>query len=198
MKSDTDTRSYAMGARQVAKDATREVILRAAIDAFMAERSFDITLPSVATRAGVTVKTVLRHFGNREALIDAAWSQAYRDIVDERTPPAGDSDEALRVLIAHYDSRGEVVLAMLANEHDPRAARANSTGRLAHRAWVQDVFEARLPAGASARSRVVDVLVVATDVYAWKLLRLDRGLSADDVHDRFALMTDALLAEASA
>jgi hypothetical protein len=37
---------------------------------------------------------------------------------------------------------------------------------------------------------------VATDVYAWKMLRLDRGLSVDDVADRMGLMTEALLAEA--
>jgi hypothetical protein len=43
---------------------------------------------------------------------------------------------------------------------------------------------------------LVDVLVVATDVYAWKLLRLDRGLSVDDVTDRMLLMTEAVLAQA--
>ena len=47
----------------------------------------------------------------------------------------------------------------------------------------------------TTRCRLVDVLVVATDVYAWKLLRLDRGLSVDDVADRMLLMTEALLAE---
>ena len=54
----------------------------------MAERSFAITLPAVAERADVTVKTVLRHFGNRDALIEAAWSRAYQDVVAERTPPS--------------------------------------------------------------------------------------------------------------
>jgi hypothetical protein len=42
--------------------------------------------------------------------------------------------------------------------------------------------------------RLIDVLVVATDVYAWKLMRLDRGLSVDEVRDRMLFMTDALLA----
>ena len=70
----------------------------------------------------------------------------------------------------------------------------NSAGRLAHREWVEEVFAGRLPERTAARSRLIDVLVVATDVYAWKLLRLDRGLSVDDVHDRMLLMTEALLA----
>jgi hypothetical protein len=36
--------------------------------------------------------------------------------------------------------------------------------------------------------------VVATDVYTWKLLRHDRGLSVGEVADRMLLMTEALLA----
>jgi len=51
-----------------------------------------------------------------------------------------------------------------------------------------------LPAEAVERSRLIDALVVATDVYAWKLLRRDRGLSVDEVRDRMLLMTSALLA----
>ena len=111
----------------------------------MAERSFAITLPAVAERADVTVKTVLRHFGSRDALIDAAWSQAYDEVMAERNPPPGDPDAALKVLIAHYERRGDMALAMLADENDPRAARMNSAGRLAHREWVEEVFADRLP-----------------------------------------------------
>ncbi|OBK70559.1 TetR/AcrR family transcriptional regulator [Mycobacterium sp. 1274761.0] len=190
------TRTYDMGARQQAKNATRDAIIRAAIDTFMAERSFEITLPSVAERADVSVKTVLRHFGSRDALIDAAWLQAYADVMAERTPPPDDPDAALRVLIAHYERLGEMGLAMLANESDHRAQQMNHAGRLAHRQWVEDVFASRLPQSPEARARCIDVLVVATDVYCWKLLRLDRALSVDEVHDRMSLMTDAVLASA--
>ncbi|MGB8384530.1 MAG: TetR/AcrR family transcriptional regulator, partial [Dermatophilaceae bacterium] len=103
------SRKYDMGARQQAKTATRDAIIKAAVDTFMAERSFAITLPAVAERADVTVKTVLRHFGSRDALVDAAWSRAYDDVMAERTPPSEDPDDALNVLIAHYERRGDVV-----------------------------------------------------------------------------------------
>ena len=191
---DMKKRTYDMGTRQQAKDSTRDAIVRATIDAFMAERSFAITLPTIAERAKVTVKTVLRHFGSREAVIEAAWAQAYDEVMAERTPPPGDLEGALKVLIAHYERRGSIGLVMLADENDPRAVRMNSAGRLAHREWVEEVFADRLPEQAAPRTRLVDVLVVATDLYAWKLLRIDRGLSVDDVHDRMLLMTEALLA----
>src|SRR4029078_7238791 len=126
---DMKSRKYDMGARQQAKSATRDVIVRAAIDTFMAERSFAITLPAVAERAQVTVKTVLRHFGSRDGLVDAAWSPAYDEVMAERVPPHGDPEAALSVLIAHYERRGGVVLTMLADESDPRAARMNNAGR---------------------------------------------------------------------
>jgi AcrR family transcriptional regulator len=193
---DMKSRNYDMGARQQAKAETRDGIIKATIDTIMAEQTFAVTLPAVAERADVTVKTVLRHFGNREALIDAAWSHGWDDVMAERTPPFDDADAALRVLIAHYERRGEMVLTMLADENEPRAREMTDAGRLAHREWVEEVFAGGLPEGTNARCRLIDVLVVATDVYAWKLLRLDRGLSVDDVHDRMCLMTEALLAGA--
>lgn len=191
---DMNMRTYDMRARQLAKDATRDAIINAAIDAFEAERSFSITLPAVAERADVTVKTVLRHFGSRDALIDAAWQRLFDDIRAEREPPPDDPAAALKVLIEHYERRGTMVLATLAQEDkDPRAQRMNSAGRRGHRAWVKHVFGTRLPEQPAERSRLVDMLVVATDVYTWKLLRHDRGLSVGDVCDRMFLMTEALL-----
>jgi AcrR family transcriptional regulator len=192
---DMKTRTYDMRTRQQAKDATRDAIINAAIDTFQAERTFSITLPAVADRADVTVKTVLRHFGSRDALIDVAWQRLFDEIRAEREPPPDDPATALNVLIEHYERRGTMVLTTLASEdNDRRARRMNSAGRAGHRAWVEQVFSARLPEHPAERSRVIDVLVVATDVYAWKLLRHDRGLSVGDVADRMLLMTEALLA----
>jgi AcrR family transcriptional regulator len=196
---DMNKRTYAMRARGVAKAATREAAIQAAIDTFMAQRSFAITLGPVAERAGVTVKTLLRHFGSRDALIEAAWSRVYRDAVAERATPPGDRGASLRVLIAHYERRGPMALGVLAEEDDdPRAQRMCDAGRVAHRAWVEEVFGACLPEERDDRCRVIDALVVATDVYSWKLLRMDRGLPVDEVHDRMHLMTEAILAAAIA
>ncbi len=192
---DMKTRQYDMSGRERAKTATRESIVRATIDCFMAERSFAVTLPAIADRAGVTVKTVLRHFGSRDALTDVACKQVYDEVMAERETALNDPAAAIRVLLDHYERRGLMVLAMLAEETEPRALQLTTAGKLIHREWVEEVFAAQLPATGDARRRLIDVLVVATDVYAWKLLRLDRGLSVDEVHDRITLMTTALLAQ---
>lgn len=192
---DMKSRKYDMSTREAAKLGTRDAIIDACVQACMAQRSFGVTLAAVAERAGVTVKTVLRHFGSRDDLLDAAFQRAYDEAIAERTSPPGDIDSALDALIAHYERLGDVVLAMLAQEDsDERARRMNATGRLTHRAWVEEVFDEHLPSDHDTRSRVVDALVVATDVYCWKILRRDRKLSVPDVRDRILLLTEAVLA----
>jgi AcrR family transcriptional regulator len=191
---DTKTRGYDMRARNEATAATRSAIVEAAIDSVVAKRSLAITLGAVAERAGVTVKTVLRHFGSREALIDATWSQVRQDVMAERTTPPGDPGRAVAVLIEHYEHRGDMVLGLLAEEeNDHRARLMCDDGRTLHRKWAQEVFDAVLPPEPVERARLIDALVVATDVYTWKLLRRDRGLTVAEVHDRMLLVIGGVL-----
>jgi len=198
IKMDTKKRTYEMRARGYAVSATRDAIVAAVIDCVAEQRSLSITLAAVAERAGVTVKTVLRHFGSRDAMIDAAWTRVYDDVVAERTTTPGDLPAALKSLISHYELRGDMMLGLLAEEDDePRAHDVCDFGRAVHRKWVDDVFSKQLPRGLAVRSRLIDSLVVVSDVYCWKLLRRDRGLSVDDVHDRMLFMCNAILFEGS-
>ena len=87
---DMKSRKYDMGARQQAKTATRDVIIKAAIDTFMAERVQRSHCPSVAERAEVTVKTVFRHFGSRDALGRGCMVAAIDEVMAERTAPPDD------------------------------------------------------------------------------------------------------------
>lgn len=192
---DTKTRRYDMRARQESTAATRNTIVDAAIDVVVAERSLGITLGAVAERAGVTVKTVLRHFGSRESLIEAAYLAVREAVLAERIPPPGDRAAAMTVLIEHYEARGDMVLGLLGEEDDdPRARLMCEGGRTLHREWVAEAFGAELPLEPRERDRIIDALVVATDVYSWKLLRRDRGLTVAEVRDRMLLMIDGILA----
>jgi hypothetical protein len=71
-----------------------------------------------------------------------------------------------------------LILNLLSQEHtNELAARAAREGRDYHRAWVLRCFGPMLePADTTA----VDALVAATDLYVWKLLRLDLGRSAEE------------------
>ena len=56
------------------------------------------------------------------------------------------------------------------------------------------MFAPYLPAAGKRQDELVDLLVVATDVYAWKLLRRDRGLSRQDTENRISSLVRAVLA----
>jgi len=187
-------RTYRMTARAQAVEQTRQAVLEAAI-ALHAERlASDISLADVAERAGVSVQTVLRHFGSREGLIEAALEQASAAVEDERRVAPGDLSGGVRAVVEHYELRGDGVLLLLAQESsEPFAARVTAHGRMVHRRWVTHTFGPLLPTG-RGREEVVDLLVVATDVYTWKLLRRDRGLSAARTRSRMEQLVRAVLA----
>ena len=179
-----------MGARARAVADTRRRILDSLI-ALAGERPFaEITLDLIAERAGVSVQTVLRRFGSRDGLFAEAMDAAMVDVEDERRTPRGDVDSAVRIVVDHYEARGRTALLMLAQEgHDDVARKATDRGRAMHRAWVRDAF-----APTTLDEAVLDLLVVATDVYTWKLLRVDRGHSRALTERRIHDLVDAVLA----
>jgi AcrR family transcriptional regulator len=181
------TRSYTMTTRAEAAEATRRRILEAAIG-LAGERPFtEITLDAVAERASVSVKTVLRQFSSRDGLLAASMDSAMKATEDERRTPPGDVAAAVRSVVDHYEHRGRTALLMLAQEdYDDFARAATERGKAMHRAWVREAF-----APLTDDEALLDLLVVATDVYAWKLLRLDRGHSRATTESR---MHDLLLA----
>jgi hypothetical protein len=79
---------------------------------------------------------------------------------------------------------------MLSQEdHDDIARKATDRGRAMHRSWVRDAF-----APTTDDEAVLDLLVVATDVYTWKLLRLDRGHTRAVTEQRILDLVQAVLA----
>jgi len=185
------TRSYTMGARAEAVQETRERI-RDAMFRLGTQRLFtDITLDDVAQEAGVSVQTILRQFGSRAALLEANIEYAVSQIAEERTVPVGDVEAAVRVICDHYETRGDIALLMLAQEHsDAQVERLAQRGREMHRDWVAEVFAPYLDDDDAS----VDLLVVATDVYTWRLLRRDRGLSRTQTERRIKQLVAAVLA----
>ena len=190
-------RSYTMTTRARGVERTRARILDAVV-ALHAERlAADIALDDVAERAGVSVQTVLRHFGSRAGLVEAAVPHAEREVRAERRAPVGDLYRAVHAVVDHYEQRGDGVLLMLAQEaHEPLMARVTEQGRRVHREWVVEVFAPYLPGPGAEREALVDLLAVATDVYTWKQLRRDRGLGRDLTEHRIRQLVRSLLGTA--
>jgi AcrR family transcriptional regulator len=171
-----------MGVRAEAAEETRRRILDAVIGLHM-ERYYDqISLDAVAERAGVTVQTVLRRFGSKDALIDAASEVARERVVSQRgEAPVGDIAGAVENVVDHYEEWGESVLRLLAQEDRvPAFRKTTDAGRALHYEWVErtfaPLFEERT---GEDRRRLTAQLVAVCDVYFWKILSRDLGLSRE-------------------
>jgi AcrR family transcriptional regulator len=140
----------------------------------------EVSLQAIADVAGVTVQTVLRHMGSRDGCFAAVHELVMARIQAQRGQSApGDVAGALAGLLSHYEADSRLVLNLLAQEYvDPFARAAAVEGRAVHRAWVEHCFGCLL--APDARDERVDALVAATDLFVWKLLRLDLGRSADE------------------
>jgi AcrR family transcriptional regulator len=140
-------------------------------------------LQAVADRAGVGVQTVIRHFTSKEQLFAAVVQWTSRQIRAERDQaPIGDVSGAVRNLIDTYERWGDHVLNRLAQERRTPAIReATDAGHRYHHAWVERSFGPLLADGpTSERKQRLAQLVAVTDLYVWKVLRHDLGLSRDE------------------
>jgi AcrR family transcriptional regulator len=189
------TRPYRMRARAEAAAATRGRILRAVLELHVERFHDQITLDDIAGRAGVTGQTVLRHFGSRERLVEAAAEEATRVVVAQRAAaPVGDVVGAVENLLDHYEEWGRSALRLLAQEERfPQLRVVADGGRAAHYAWVERTFDPFLAETSDAQLRAK--LIALTDVFTWKLLRLDLGLDRAGTGVALASMIRAVVGE---
>src|SRR4051812_40749892 len=101
-------RPYVQRRRAESAAETERRILEAAKEQFLATGDVP-TLEAVARRAGVAVQTVLRRFGSKEGLLDAASAHVGDLIADQRgAAPVGDIAGAVANLLDHYAEWGEL------------------------------------------------------------------------------------------
>ena len=90
MKSRT-TRPYDSPTRKEHAELTRQAIVDAFVGLMVDEHPATISIPAVAKRANVSVRTVYHHFPTKEALfdelLDTTRGPEYRPVLDEATSP---------------------------------------------------------------------------------------------------------------
>ncbi len=177
---------YNMELRAAAAEATRERILVAAADVFLERWYDDVTLAELAKEAGVSGQTVINHYGGKEQLAAAAYDYLGKQITLRRyTPEPGDVEGAVEALVEDYEITGDAVIRMLALEEKVATlGPLLKLGRESHRGWVETMFQA---------PDLTHELIVATDVYSWKLLRRDQGLSRERTSAAIRHMVQAIL-----
>lgn len=190
-----ETRSYSMANRGDAAAETTRRILATTAELYWQKPIEEITLAMIAKESGVTVQTVIRKFGGRDEVFTAAAEQAHETIASQRNQaPVGDIPAAITVLVDHYEELGDGVMKMLSEEHAlPAITAVVEYGRATHREWCERVFADDLSKLRGAqRKRLFAQLVALCDVYTWKLLRRDSGLSRSETESAITEMIVAL------
>jgi AcrR family transcriptional regulator len=168
-------RPYRQTARAAAAEATGARLVEAFRQRLERQWFEDIRLEDVAQDAGVTVQTVIRRFGGKDGLMSATVDLIAATVKVTRETPPGDVPRAVRAIIEDYENQGDLMMRLLDQEgRHPMVRRFADRGRAEHRAWVAEVFVGALSSLPPAHAqRRLDALVVATDLYVWKLIRRD-------------------------
>jgi AcrR family transcriptional regulator len=175
------TRTYRQTRRADATERTRDAIVAAAQALFREDPQLDPSLEAVAARAGVSTRSVIRHFGSKDGLLEAAIAAGVEAAATTRHAEPGDVDGAVRSIVAHYEAMGDDVIRWLVlAERLPMVRLVTERGVEVHLEWVDTVFAPdldRLPRAAHRTRRAA--LATATDVYVWHLLRRREGLGRE-------------------
>ncbi|MDQ4491729.1 TetR/AcrR family transcriptional regulator [Sinomonas sp. ASV486] len=196
MNSEAGTRPYAMGKRAEAAAATAGRIAEAALELFIERPLSQLTLALVADRAGVTVQTVLRHCGDWDGVLAAAGERAAARVRTLRDrAPVGDLPGAIANLAEHYEADAPLALRMLSEEPNSEyIADRTRMARDIHRAWCERVFAPYLEGLSDpGRTRRLAQFVAVCDVYVYKLLRHDAGLSLEAYIDSLLELLEPLV-----
>ena len=199
MKTLQKKRSYHMSERaeQVARNERR--IMDAVAGLWLELPLAELTLEKVARRSGVTVRTILRKFGSKEALLKACIENDSDRFTRKRmmvTP--GDLPRILDALLEEYERMGDALIRTLTVEYEfPSTQEILEKARKIHREWCAMAFGPCLPpASSESYETVLSAFIAATEFYLWKLLRRDLGKSLQECRQIFLFSLESLAAKA--
>jgi len=161
--------------REQLGDETRGRILDAAIAQMKDAPVESLTMASVASRAGVTERTLYRHFGTREALVEAVWPRMQALVGSPGFPhSAAELVEMPRFLFPAFDKQeGPVRASVYSDAGREVRLRANAERQAAMLACVRDALPDLDEQAAWARAAAVQLL---NSAYAWSVMRDFWGL----------------------
>lgn len=187
------TRNYDMRMRSKQAAQTKDNIIAATERLLTNQLLDDVNLKAIAREAGTTVQTVLRHMESRDGCLQAVVTVVAARVEQQRGHSEyKDIDSTISDLLEHYEQDGKLVLNLLVQEQKGHsfASALTRQGRSYHRNWVERCFTSYLP---QQNDIIIDALVAATDIYIWKLLRLDLGRSRKAVNEVITQMVKKIL-----
>lgn len=188
--------------RRLRAARNREAVVAAVLEIIQSQGGGPIPgAAEVADRAGVSERTVFRHFADLDSLFLAAANHQRPVLTPYLTqrPDARELDKRIAVVVRlrsrMYEQIGPVrrVAVQLAAEH-AAVARVIAEADRAGRAQLADVFETELRNAGRDKSLVLDQLELATSWSNWQTARLGLRASPERARRIMTAMMTAVLA----
>ncbi len=112
------SRKYTSTLRKQQTETTRRRILDAVVEV-LAEGVDTLSIPAVADRAGVSIGTVYRHFGDKAGLLKALIPHAGKQSGIEVEAPIGtleEVDDVVRKVFHHFENANDLMRAAFASQ----------------------------------------------------------------------------------
>jgi AcrR family transcriptional regulator len=183
--------------RQEYKNETRSRILDATIDLLSDQSEAALTIAAVAAKAGVTDRTVYRHFDTREELLRAVWPRMQQKVGSQGFPQtAAALVGSPRKLFPRFDEAAQLIRASVYSPAGLELRLQSNEDRQASTiACIQDALP-DLDQGALRRRAAVAQLI--NSAYAWEVMRQFWGLSGEEAGAAAAEALEILLGQAPA
>lgn len=165
--------------RQGYKEQTRLRILDAAVELIEETGEAPLTIAAVAERAGVTDRTVYRHFETRDALVRATWSHMQQRVASQGFPRT--ADEMIQSpprLFPRFDTARELVRASLYSPAGLDMRMSSNAER--QEATLSSVTDAFPIADRSWLMRRAAIAQLINSAYAWEVMAQYWGLDGDE------------------
>jgi AcrR family transcriptional regulator len=173
-------------------ELTRELILRSVADHLETGEPPEITVPDVAAAAGVSVRTVYRHFASREELIAAAADWISERVLTTPFPQTVDEFAANWAAGAKsFDAHPNLVRAMAISRAGNMVRSARRARRLeGMRQALRDV-SGNLPTADQRRAEAIFGYLI--NMLAWVTMRDENGFSGEQTGEAVGWAIQVLL-----
>lgn len=172
---------------------TRDAIRAAVADLLEHEHPATISVPDVARRSGISVRTIYRYFPTKQALIDDVATAVYRRLPQLDQSPTGLVRDPARWLPALWAEFARDIPAIRAQHTSPAGAELRSRRLDKNRAVLIEQLAAEHPdAATDDLARFADVVIAVTSSRMFLELHDRMGWPVDDAIDLSVWIVRAL------
>jgi AcrR family transcriptional regulator len=186
-----DMNAAAPTLRSAHRDLTRGRILDAALELLETEEAEQLTIAGIAAKAGVTERTIYRHFSTRDELFAAVWPRMQGMVRSRGFPKTAAAliEQPLH-LFPNFDEReGPIRASVFSKAGRELRLAVNEERQAAFLACARDAWPKRKDQEARNLAAVLQLLDSA---YAWALLKdhwgMDGREAARAVSDAIAVL----------